>query len=97
MQVPYCARHRRVVVAVHVRNNYRDFVDWFAARCTTQAHSAKDFEDMVKWALETDAQTLILTMLADVAAPVRRRDQPGACWLLGGDVQPVHRGVLHPC
>jgi pimeloyl-ACP methyl ester carboxylesterase len=29
----------------------------------------------VGWALETDAETLILTMLADAAAPITRRDQ----------------------
>ena len=61
--------------AVHMRSDYRDLVEWFTARCTTQAHSTKGFEDQVGWALETDPDTLIPTILADPAAPATRRDQ----------------------
>ncbi|HMD56919.1 MAG TPA: alpha/beta hydrolase [Solirubrobacteraceae bacterium] len=75
MRPPVTTRGWAKFNAVHVQDDYRDFVDWFAARCTTQAHSTRAFEDLVDWALETDAQTLILTMLADPAVPLRRRDQ----------------------
>jgi pimeloyl-ACP methyl ester carboxylesterase/predicted glycosyltransferase len=61
--------------AVHLRNDYRDFVEWFAATATDEAHSTKGFDDIVGWALETDPRTLILTMVADAAAPVTRGGQ----------------------
>jgi pimeloyl-ACP methyl ester carboxylesterase/predicted glycosyltransferase len=61
--------------AVYVRENYREFVEWFVGEATCQDHSTKVFEDGVSWALETDPETLILTMLAEAAAPVTRQDQ----------------------
>jgi pimeloyl-ACP methyl ester carboxylesterase/predicted glycosyltransferase len=61
--------------AVHMRNDYRDFVEWFAGKATSEPHSTKGFDDVVDWALETDPDTLILTCVADAAAPVTRRDQ----------------------
>jgi pimeloyl-ACP methyl ester carboxylesterase len=61
--------------AVHWRRDYRDFVEWFAARCTAQPHSTKGFDDTVEWAFETDPESLILSVLGDPAAPVTRRDQ----------------------
>jgi pimeloyl-ACP methyl ester carboxylesterase len=61
--------------AHYFRTNYRDFVEWFVGKCTTQPHSTKGFEDGVGWALETDGGTLALSMLADLAAPATRRDQ----------------------
>ncbi len=61
--------------AVHWRTDFRDFVEWFAAMTTSEAHSTKGFDDVVGWGLETDPDTLTLTVLADAAAPVTRRDQ----------------------
>jgi pimeloyl-ACP methyl ester carboxylesterase/predicted glycosyltransferase len=61
--------------AVHFRRDFRDFVEWFAAMATSEAHSTKGFDDVVEWGLETDPDTLALTVLADAAAPVTRRDQ----------------------
>jgi len=61
--------------AMHISKNYRDFVEWFAAKATGEAHSTKGFDDAVGWALETDPGTLIRTIIADAAAPVTRRDQ----------------------
>jgi len=55
--------------------DYRDFVEWFIGKCTAQPHSTKGFEDGVAWGLETDGETLGLSILADMAAPVTRRDQ----------------------
>ena len=59
----------------YFQTDYRDFVEWFVGKCTSQPHSTKGFEDMVEWGLETDGRTLALTVVADAAAPVIRRDQ----------------------
>ncbi|MGH2938402.1 MAG: alpha/beta fold hydrolase [Solirubrobacterales bacterium] len=61
--------------AMHFRRDYLDFVEWFAAMSTDEAHSTKGFDDVVGWGLETDPDTLALTVLAEAAAPVTRRDQ----------------------
>ncbi|MEX2194426.1 MAG: alpha/beta fold hydrolase [Thermoleophilaceae bacterium] len=61
--------------AVHWRRDYRDFVEWFGARATSQPHSTKAFDDAAAWALETDPDSLILSVLGEPAAPVTRRDQ----------------------
>jgi pimeloyl-ACP methyl ester carboxylesterase len=61
--------------SVHFRRDFRDFVGWFAALSTDEAHSTKGFDDVVEWGLQTDPDTLALTVLADAAAPVTRRDQ----------------------
>jgi pimeloyl-ACP methyl ester carboxylesterase/predicted glycosyltransferase len=63
------------VNAVHFHRDFRDFVEWFAAMCTSEAHSTKGFDDVVEWGLETDPDTLAMTVIADAAAPVTRRDQ----------------------
>ncbi|HEV7493132.1 alpha/beta hydrolase [Baekduia sp.] len=60
---------------LHWRNDYRDFVAWFAAAATNEAHSTKGFDDVVAWGLQTDPETLIRTWMADNAAPLTRRDQ----------------------
>ncbi len=60
---------------LHWRNDYRDFVAWFAATATNEAHSTKGFDDVVAWGLQTDPETLIRTWMADNAAPLTRRDQ----------------------
>jgi pimeloyl-ACP methyl ester carboxylesterase len=59
----------------YFRTNYRDFVEWFIGKCTNQPHSTKGFEDGVGWGLDSDGDTLALTVLADNAAPLTRRDQ----------------------
>jgi pimeloyl-ACP methyl ester carboxylesterase/predicted glycosyltransferase len=61
--------------AHYVRRNYREFVEWFVGMSTTEAHSTKGFEDAVGWGLESDPETLILTMIAEAAAPTTRQDQ----------------------
>jgi pimeloyl-ACP methyl ester carboxylesterase/predicted glycosyltransferase len=61
--------------AVHFRRDFRDFVEWFAAMAANEAHSTKGFDDVVEWGLQTDPDTLALTVLAAAAAPVTRRDQ----------------------
>lgn len=63
------------VNAVHFRRDFRDFVEWFAGMATSEAHSTKGFDDVVGWGLETDPDTLAMTVLADAAAPVTRRAQ----------------------
>jgi pimeloyl-ACP methyl ester carboxylesterase len=45
----------------HWRKDYPKFVNWFVSRCFPEPHSAKGIEDGVKWALETDPETLTAT------------------------------------
>ena len=47
--------------AVHWREDYQEFADWFISRCFPEPHSTKAIEDGVGWALETDPETLIST------------------------------------
>jgi pimeloyl-ACP methyl ester carboxylesterase/predicted glycosyltransferase len=47
--------------AVHWREDYPEFADWFVSRCLPEPHSTKAVEDGVAWALETDPETLIAT------------------------------------
>jgi predicted glycosyltransferase len=51
--------------AVHWREAYPEFVDWFISRCFSEPHSTKGVEDGIGWALETDADTLIATALGE--------------------------------
>ena len=48
--------------AVHWRESYPEFVEWFISRCFSEPHSTKGVEDGVGWGLETDAETLIATV-----------------------------------
>ncbi len=75
LRKPLTTRGYAKVNAVHWRNDYRDFVEWFAAMATSEAHTTKGFEDVVEWGMGTDAATLISSWLADNAAPLTRRDQ----------------------
>ncbi len=61
--------------AHYIHEHYREFVEWFIGMCSAEKHSTKGFEDGVEWALETDPTTIVLTLMADAAAPVTRRDQ----------------------
>jgi pimeloyl-ACP methyl ester carboxylesterase/predicted glycosyltransferase len=66
------AFHRRAPVyrwwgrmnAVHWRENYQEFAEWFISRCFSEPHSTKGIEDGVRWALDTDPETLIATGMA---------------------------------
>ena len=49
--------------AVHWRNDYPQFAQWFVSRGFTEPHSTKAIEDGVGWALDTDAETLIATVM----------------------------------
>jgi pimeloyl-ACP methyl ester carboxylesterase len=61
--------------AAHMRHDYRDFIEWFIRRVNNTPHSTKQMEDAIGWALETDAEALIASVLGDQAAPATRRDQ----------------------
>ena len=54
--------------AVHWREDYRDFVTWFASMIFTEAHSTKGQDDIVLWASDTTPAMLIQTIL-DSANP----------------------------
>jgi pimeloyl-ACP methyl ester carboxylesterase/predicted glycosyltransferase len=47
--------------AVHWRQDYPAFAEWFISRCFPEPHSTKAIEDGVGWALDTDPETLIAT------------------------------------
>jgi pimeloyl-ACP methyl ester carboxylesterase len=59
----------------HWLADYPDFVEWWMRRVFNTPHSTKQLEDAMGWALETDANTLIASVLGDLAAPATRRDQ----------------------
>jgi pimeloyl-ACP methyl ester carboxylesterase/predicted glycosyltransferase len=61
--------------AVHWREEYPAFAEWFISRCLPEPHSTKPIEDGVGWALETDPETLIATVLDRESGghPVGRR------------------------
>jgi pimeloyl-ACP methyl ester carboxylesterase/predicted glycosyltransferase len=46
------------------REHYPDFLDFFLSQIFVEPHSTKQREDGVGWALETDPETLIATILA---------------------------------
>ena len=48
--------------AVHWREDYPAFADWFISRCLPEPHSTKAIDDGVGWALDTDPETLTATM-----------------------------------
>ena len=52
--------------AVHWRQDYPEFAEWFISRCFSEPHSTKGIEDGVGWALETDPETLIASALGEI-------------------------------
>jgi pimeloyl-ACP methyl ester carboxylesterase len=59
----------------HWLSDYPDFVEWWMRRIFNTPHSTKQIEDAIGWGLETDAKTLIASVLGELAAPATRRDQ----------------------
>jgi pimeloyl-ACP methyl ester carboxylesterase/predicted glycosyltransferase len=64
--------------AYYWRSNFVEFVEFFCAQITNEAHSTRQIEDMVSWGLETTPETLIATIdesptprTAEFAAAVR--------------------------
>jgi pimeloyl-ACP methyl ester carboxylesterase len=49
--------------AVHWREEYHDFVEWFAGQIFSEPHSTKPFDDFVGWAMETSGEILIATAI----------------------------------
>lgn len=52
--------------AVHWREDYRDFVEWFTGEIFSEPHSTKPFDDFVCWAMETTPETLIATTVDSI-------------------------------
>jgi pimeloyl-ACP methyl ester carboxylesterase/predicted glycosyltransferase len=52
--------------AVHWREDYPEFANWFISRCFSERHSTKGIEDGVGWALDTDPETLVATGMGHV-------------------------------
>jgi pimeloyl-ACP methyl ester carboxylesterase/predicted glycosyltransferase len=61
----------------HMRNDYRDFVEWFVGNCFPEPHSTKHIEDMIGWAEEIGPEALIKSAAAKQAAPSDRSSQIG--------------------
>ena len=57
--------------------HYEDFLEFFFSQCFTEPHSTKQREDAIGWGLETDAETLVATQLAQ-----RLQDEEGVRELL---------------
>jgi pimeloyl-ACP methyl ester carboxylesterase len=51
--------------ASYWRRDFRSFLEFFFCNAFTEPHSTKQIEDAVGWGLETDAETLISTALAE--------------------------------
>jgi pimeloyl-ACP methyl ester carboxylesterase len=51
--------------APYWRRDFGGFLEFFFANAFTEPHSTKQLEDAVGWGLETDAETLIATAVAD--------------------------------
>ncbi len=47
------------------REHYQEFVEFFFSQAFVEPHSTKQRDDAVGWALQTDPETLIATILAD--------------------------------
>ncbi len=75
LRAPISTRGWAKFNASHIRNDYRDFVEWFCGLATREKHTTKGYDDMVDWAMETDPETLILSTLAEAAAPMTRQGQ----------------------
>lgn len=65
--------------AVHWRENYRDFTEWFAGQIFSEPHSTKPIDDFVSWASETTGETLIATTLESAAPRAREWCQATRC------------------
>lgn len=50
----------------YIRRDYRGYVEFFVSQIFTEPHSTKQIEDGVGWGMETDAETLIASDLANV-------------------------------
>jgi pimeloyl-ACP methyl ester carboxylesterase/predicted glycosyltransferase len=74
-RIPWLYRWWLRYNAVHWREDYPAFAEWFISRCFREPHSTKAIEDGVGWALETDPETLIATVFDGESAgrPLGRR------------------------
>ncbi len=54
--------------------NYEDFLEFFFAQAFSEPHSTKHIEDAVRWGLDTDPETLALTVLAPSIDQARLAD-----------------------
>ena len=56
------------------RRDFRGFLEFFFSTAFSEPHSTKQIEDAVGWGLDTDAETLIATSLADGLDERRTRE-----------------------
>jgi pimeloyl-ACP methyl ester carboxylesterase/predicted glycosyltransferase len=79
--------------------NHRGFLEFFFSSAFSEPHSTKPIEDSVNWGLETSAETLVATALADWlgSKPARQLAERVSCPVLviHGDqdgISPIARG-----
>lgn len=65
--------------AVHWREDYRNFVEWFSALASPEPHSSKAIDDAIGWALETDPEILISSMLESPAPGIAEQAASITC------------------
>lgn len=49
-----------------IRSNYQEYVEFFVSQIFTEPHTTKAIEDGISWAMETGAETLIVSDTADL-------------------------------
>lgn len=47
--------------AVHWREDFRDFAEWFSGEIFSEPHSTKPYDDFIDWAMDTTGETLVAT------------------------------------
>ena len=57
------------------RTDYRGWVEFFMSQVVTEPHSSKQYEDLVGWGLETDAETLLHTVPGLMAPDAEAAEQ----------------------
>ncbi len=60
------------------RRNLRGFAEFFFGEVFPEAHSSKQIEDAVSWAMETDAETLVATRRSRSLGDGTSKDEPSA-------------------
>ena len=77
------------------RRDYRDFLEFFFGEVLCEPHSTKQIEDCVTWGLDTDPETLILTMDGGASGLADKQAVEDLCRGVTCPVLVVH-GTLDP-
>jgi pimeloyl-ACP methyl ester carboxylesterase/predicted glycosyltransferase len=64
---------------VHWRRDYRDFLEFFFGQAFVEPHSTKQRDDAVAWGLDTDAETLIRSVVGDASGLLDVQEAEAMC------------------